>query len=251
MRSVVKLLNESDLIRPQIINLPTYNEGNIIARTAFFVRFLAKYIYILGNKNIKLVHIHSASKGSLFRKSIVLFVAKLFRKKVIFQIHDGRIKYHYDNCPSFVKKFMSTILNYADMIIALSAQAGSDISKMCSNRNIRILNNPIIIIEENFQKNNNSPDNEVNVIYLGYLTKEKGIFDIIKSAELLENKNIKITLYGNHGIKEVQDLVNSKKLNEKVKINGWISGNGKEKVLQEADILLLPSYFEGMPDLYS
>jgi hypothetical protein len=81
--TVINMLNKSDLISSKIINLVTYRGDNIVIRILSYLDFLVNYIYILAtNKHIKLIHIHSASKGSFARKSIALLIGKLFNKKV-------------------------------------------------------------------------------------------------------------------------------------------------------------------------
>jgi len=243
MSSVIKLYSESGLLGKNVIYLSSYKDGSIIFKIGFFGIFLIKYIFLLlTDKKIKLVHIHTATKGSFFRKSIALLIAKLFNKKVLLHIHAAEFNIFYDRSPFFVKQFITTILDKSDVIIALSNQWKTDIREKTKNANIIVLYNPTVIKEIHHNENK-----KVKVLFMGRLGKRKGTYDIIEAAKYLKNQDIEINLYGDGEIKEFERLVVDNNLQEKVKINGWISGGKKDEVFQSADIYVLPSYNEGLP----
>ena len=83
-----------------------------------FLRAVGFFLYCLVVKKIKIVHIHSASWNSFFRKSCFLMIAKLFRKKVVFHIHSGDFfDKFFVSYPLFCKK----ILGWADSVIVVSS----------------------------------------------------------------------------------------------------------------------------------
>ena len=82
---------------------------------------------------------------------------------------------------------------------------------------------------------------------MGRLEKRKGIYDIIEAAKYIKNPDVIINLYGDGNPEEFQKLVMDNNLQEKVQIKGWISGDKKNEIFQASDVLILPSYSEGLP----
>ena len=240
--SVIKFYFKSGL-SDEAFFLPSYTDGNIVHKILFFSVFLIKYLFILVTaKNISIVHIKSSQNGSFIRKSIVLFIAKFFGKKTIFHIHGGEFDLFYWKSPHFIKKIITNVLDKSDLILVLSEQWKKIILKMSSNNNIKILYNPTIIKESV-----SSCSEEVNTLFMGRIGTRKGAYDIIEAAKSLQNNNIKIMLYGDGEIEQVQKLIDKNNLNNKIKIGGWIKGDDIDKAYNKADIFILPSYNEGLP----
>jgi len=118
--SVIKLYKNNGL---NVNNLSSYKDGNIFIKLSFYFIFLIKYFFILTfDKNIKIVHIHTASRGSFLRKSLALKIAKLFAKKVILHIHGAEFSMFYDESSDRIKKTITNTLNESDLILVLSNQ---------------------------------------------------------------------------------------------------------------------------------
>lgn len=242
MASVVKEYMENGLSEEATF-LSSYKGGSTTDKLVYFGKFLTQYIdALIINPDIKIIHIHSSHRGSFVRKSIAAYIAKLFHKKVIFHLHGSNFNEFYESLPGPARRLVSIVLDRCDLIIALSKQWQSDIAKKCSNKNIKILYNPIKIKEIN-----NKNDQIINVLFMGRIGKRKGAYDIIDAAKYIQNPNIRINLYGDGEVEQVKELVNKHDLGNIINIKGWISGNQIEVALKEADICILPSYNEGLP----
>jgi len=245
--SVIKLYLKSEL-KNRIKFISSYTDGNIFLTMYNFLFFLIKFSWnLLFNHKIKIVHAHSASKGSFIRKAIVLCISKFFNKKVILHIHGAGFNVFYDNSNIFMKNFISIILDKADVILVLSEQWKSDISKKCTNKNIVVLYNPIIIKNNYSDKN---IQNGVEIVSLGRIGKRKGSYDIIKAAKILKARcinNVKIKLFGDGEVEKAQKIINENGLEYIISVSNWISYEEKDNVLKNSHIYLLPSYHEGLP----
>lgn len=243
MQTVINLYCESEILKNKILTLSSYKDGSIMSNLIFFGKFLVKYINsLLKYRSIKIVHIHTASKGSFLRKSISAIIAKLFNKKVILHIHSGEFLSFYNKSPRFLKRYIKGVLDKCDVVITLNNNLNTSISKKCSNNNIQVLYNPTILKYIPVRKSNIT-----KVLFLGLMGKNKGVYDIIEAARYIQSDSIQFHLYGNGEVLKVRELVNEYNLKNKVIVHGWISGNDKEKILQESDIFILPSYSEGLP----
>jgi glycosyltransferase involved in cell wall biosynthesis len=85
----------------------------------------------------------------------------------------------------------------------------------------------------------------LRVIFVGRLEREKGPLNVLKVAEKLRDVDFTIIGYGSQGDLMTQ-IIEEKKLSN-VKMLGVVSHSEMSKVYQNADVLILPSYSEGMP----
>lgn len=238
--SVIKLYNDYGL---DVVNLSSFKDGNAFTKLIVFAVFFVKYIFVLiTTGNIQLIHIQGSSKGSVFRKHIAIKIAKFFHKKVIYHIHGAEFDLYYEKSSNLIKKIMANSLNESDLIIVLSKEWENKISNICSNKNIRILYNPTVI-----KKINHIESQQVRFLLMGRLEKRKGIYDIIEAAKYIQRPDVIINLYGDGNLEEFQKLIIDNNLQEKIQIKGWISGDQKDEVFQASDVLILPSYNEGLP----
>lgn len=223
--------------------LASYKSDNIFIMFFVLACFLIKYFWILlTNKNLKLVHIHSASKGSFYRKYFVFKLAKLFGKKVIYHIHCPVFGEIYDESSNFIKKRIEKVLNNSDLIIVLSQYGKTEISRICNNHNIKILYNPCVI--KDFTK---IATEKFNVLFMGRIGPRKGVYDIIEGAKLITNPDIEIILYGDGKLKTFENLIKENNLQDKIKLYGWISADKKDEAYRSTDIYILPSFEEALP----
>lgn len=226
--SVIKTYYDSNL--EDVAYLSSYKSKNSLGE---FIVFWFKFFGILiNNKNLKTVHIHTSSKGSFLRKSMIMKVAKFFGKKTIMHLHGSEFKVFYDKSPQIVKNLIKKIFDETDCIIVLSKQWKEIISNYTDNKNIQIVYNPIKIHQQNLLE-------KPIFLFMGRLGKRKGVFDIFEAGKSV-NDEATIDLYGDGEI-------DKSLAPENVKIHTWVSGEEKEKIFKNAGVLLLPSYNEGLP----
>ncbi|OGH96375.1 MAG: hypothetical protein A2104_04775 [Candidatus Melainabacteria bacterium GWF2_32_7] len=238
--SVIKLYQGSF---DDVMFLSSCKNGNIICKILFFGYFLLKYLLILfKNKSLRIIHIHVSTGASFFRKSIVVNIAKLLNKKVIFNIHPARFNEFYENSHPLIKTHIKNILDKSDLILILSEKIKIDLMNICPDGNFKVLYNPITIKELKIKTSK-----DIKALFLGKLCRNKGVYDIIEAAKQVKSDNIKIYLYGDGDYKHFQKLIESNNLQDKMFISGWISGDKKEKIIETSDIFVLPSYTEGLP----
>lgn len=237
--SVINMYKNAEL---NAIYMASYTRNDILWQLFIYTRFMLEYIFTLcTNFNIKIVHIHSASYGSFLRKQFALNMAKLFGKKVIFHIHGAEFELFYNKSSKAVKSLITSTLNKADVVIVLSKQWKETISKISSNINIVILYNPAVIKELK-----HIPSDSTRFLFMGRIEKRKGVYEIIEGGKYLDD-NILVNLYGDGNTTEFERLIKEGNLEHKIKIRGWISGEQKDEVYYNSDVLLLPSFNEGLP----
>ncbi len=93
----------------------------------------------------------------------------------------------------------------------------------------------------------------LNVLYMGYLGRNKGTFELVEAAKKIADKGLPVffDLVGEDlqpGDKEqIKQMVAQAGLEETVRVHPPASGAEKIEFFRKADILAYPSYSEGMP----
>lgn len=93
------------------------------------------------------------------------------------------------------------------------------------------------------------PDNS-RIVCVGRLSKEKGQLLLLDAARILDGRGIafELVLAGDGDMrKELELLISQYKLQEKVRITGWISSAQVRNEILSARALILPSFSEGLP----
>lgn len=93
----------------------------------------------------------------------------------------------------------------------------------------------------------NSP---VRLLFLGWLERDKGVFELIEACRRLaagHEFTLDIAGEGNSSA-AARALVVRHELTEVIRFRGWLLGEQLRQALAEADVLVLPSWAEGLPN---
>lgn len=226
------------------------SENKIVIVFKFLKSLVELPIVFIKDRNIQIVHIHGAAKGSFFRKYIIFFLSKyIFGKKVIFHCHGSEMEKFYLKSPQIVRKMMSNFFNNVDLVICLSNSWALFFKHNFTPRKLVVLEN---IVEEALDKSikDHQIDKPIHFLFLGAVGNRKGIFDLLEVIAQHKQEfsgKIKLIIGGNGEIKRLKDFIEYNKLSELVIYKGWVSGDQKNKLFQDADVYILPSYNEGLP----
>ena len=240
---IAVVLNSYSRIFPVFNIIVNSNGINAIANILQLLYSLFVITFkLLFYRSIKIVHIHTASYNSFKRSTLFITLTKLFKRKVVIHIHGGGFKEYYEKNKAFVHRNLSK----CDIIIALT-EYWRIYFKGLGFDNVVIV--PNIVDAPVVQKNMND-DGKTHILYLGMITKAKGIYDLLdvvnKYKTALENKII-LHIGGNGETSTLQSIIKENGLSQIVKFEGWVSGEKKVELLNNADVFILPSYTEGLP----
>lgn len=194
------------------------------------------------DKDIRFVHIHTASYNSFKRSTLYIRQAKRNGKRVIAHIHGGGFREFRQTCPKFVDKY----LKQCDAVVALSENWREYFEKEVGLTNVYVVNN--IIDKPKIQEI--KKDGRFHLLFLGLITEAKGIFDlldVIAEHKSGWNDNVVLHIGGNGNVEQLQKVIKEAGIENIVKYEGWVSGEKKSMLLNLADAFILPSYAEGVP----
>lgn len=239
IKSILKLDFENEL---KISSVATTKEDSRI------LTFIKSIFIIIGKyikRDIDIAHIHMASKGSFYRKSIITLISKFLKIPVIIHVHGACFKEFYAGMNGLMKKYCKYVFDSADNIVVLTDSWRSFFSEITDEDKINIVSN-FVFVPESIEENKKEDIEVKNILFMGRLGKRKGTFDLINAIQILVNRteNFKLILAGDGEIEKCKAMVKEKKLDKFIDIVGWINNEEKEEYLKKGDILVLPSYFE-------
>lgn len=220
--------------------------GNLVC----FAGTMAKLCWqLLRNRRIRIIHIHGASKSSFYRKYCVFLVAKyLFGKMVIYHAHGGKFHLFYENGSPRVRKNIRHFMTSADYVICLSRQWKNFFIHSFGIKSLSIINNPVPVQAPPYPAA--ADGRRLSLLFLGKIGDNKGIFDLLDvlaaNRELYQHA-IKLRVGGNGEVNRLKDYIITRQLTGMVEYAGWVEGDLKTHLLSSCDVLLLPSYNEGLP----
>lgn len=208
---------------------------------------MIRFIIILFTSRVDTVMAFCSSGYSFREKGAMIKIAKAFGKKTILAPRSGFLIDDIENSPSF-RTSVNSVFNSADHIICQGNFWQSYFSshfQLSADKTILIHN----WIDQKAIKRRPNNFNGLTILFLGWIEKNKGIYEIIDAADQLRDKNVQWIIGGNgKEFDEVKELVSSKDLHDKVKLKGWVLNEAKEDLLSSCDIFIIPSHREGLPN---
>lgn len=222
----------------------TATGGSKIKRIGKMLDGYCKVIKILASKKIDIVHIHMAEKGSVYRKGVVICLAKLFGAKVIVQMHAGPILAWYEKLSKRKQVMVAKIFSSADRMLVLGEYWKKQMATIIHADKIEILYNGAECPRENPYNTNGK-----YILYMGLLKKTKGTYDLIDAIKLIDNElsqDIKVYLCGVDENGETARYVAKQGLQNRIVMPGWINKSTRLELFKNTQICALPSYFEAL-----
>lgn len=229
--------------------LVTHRFNSKLINSLWFPICIVELLLILiKDRDIKILHIHGASKGSFYRKYILYAFARTFsNKKIIYHIHGGGFRDFYLGSSKFIQRRIRYVINTADMVICLSEKWKHFYSSAFRPKQIRILNNMILPPLNTERK---PSGDKFRLLFLGLIGDNKGIFDLIKiiakNRRQFEDK-LELVIAGNGEVDRLTNTILKWKMQSIVQFKGWANEEKKEELFRSSDAFILPSYKEGLP----
>ena len=161
-----------------IIHCPTHIDASKKKVAIYFLFAYIRLLFVLLTKKIGVAHLHTAERGSFFRKAIIVRTMKLFGVKVIMHHHAAEFEDFYAKLSDDKKEFVNKTLEMADINVVLSNLLVPMIKDKAPNARVEVLYNAVNTYDER-------PYNESakNILFLGRLGERKGTYDLPRAIK--------------------------------------------------------------------
>lgn len=227
--------------------LSTYEGPGVVRQLRVFGAALFRLFRALLLRKLDLVHLHSASRGSFFRKSLLAALCRAFGVPYLFHLHSGEFLRDYmEAWPSWKCWWARRTLTSASRVVVLSKSWQTAIAAQFKQARCEVVLNPVEVPGQLPEKAGRRHE----MLFLGRITDKKGAFDLLHAlpAALARWPDLRVTMAGPGDIERAQRLVSQLGLPAGVvDFPGWIDGERKRQALERAGTFVLPSHFEGVP----
>ena len=187
-----------------------------------------------------IVHVHLAADASLIRKLPIVWFAAKMKKPVILHFHIASTESLFVRSSSWV---LSALRSHATLVIALSSSWKTEFEQRWPEIPTTVLPNPVSC------SGNGATRKSGTILFLGKLESRKGYVLLLEAlpAILREFPTAQLWIAGHGEIEKGKALARKLGVDSSVRFLGWVSGFEKQRILEEAEILCLPSFAEGVP----
>jgi glycosyltransferase involved in cell wall biosynthesis len=244
MAAVVRGLLASGLSeRYALQSITTHTAGSAWRRLATALTGSAMLVVWCARHPEGLVHVHAAVRGSLYRKALVILIARALRRPVLVQVHagPGDIEAFAARLDSVSHGFLRAALSRAQSVVSVSDASARVIAEVFDLSAVGVIPNA-------------APPGPANMslaradaaVYLGgFEDPAKGGIDLLRALPALLDAapRLHIVLAGPGD----PPAGLTGQFGERVSWRGWLDSDEKARTLGEAGIVLMPSRSEGLP----
>lgn len=199
-----------------------------------------------------LVHLNtSLVVGAFWRDALYMIVARLHGTRVLYQVHGGSLPGVFFGPSRLFKALLRRILALPHAIVVLAQSELAAYRDFIPKQRVVLIPNAIDCAPYlALQRQPRAAGDPLELIFLGRLAREKGLYELLQGLAIVRNENIavRLTIVGS-GAEEAQlrRAVAELELEDAVSFAGAMFGAAKLQLLGAADVLMLPSYSEGLP----
>jgi len=208
---------------------------------------------------VDLVHVKTSSGINFYQNSLYALVAQMSGFQVLLQIHCGKFETFYENSGTFAKAWIRGCLGRANRVAVLSRIWQHKIGCIAPQAKITIVPNGLAeaeiatLSEDRYRVT-------TQVLFLGTgdeeLDLEKGLADLVAVIPEVtaSDSRVRWVLAGLGNPRGVEQALRKQFLatgasGNAVRCMGIVTGEERIALLQQSGVLVLPSYFENLPNI--
>jgi glycosyltransferase involved in cell wall biosynthesis len=213
-----------------------------------FIAAMLRVIFARLRGHVDLLHVHMACYGSAVRKPVLVLVALAIGLPTIMHIHGSDFDDYVRALAPWRRRMLVWVLRRCARVVVIGNHWREFVVGELGlhPRRVVLIHNGAPAAARVTAKVSGQPP---HLLMLGELGSRKGTPELISALALPELRRSEwtATLAGNGPVNQVRADVASLGLSERIHVPGWQRADQVRELLQAADILLLPSYDEGLP----
>ena len=227
------------------------DEGVIgkLLRLAVSPFFLAASIVF---RHVAIVHINtSLNRKAYWRDLVYLFIAKALGARILYQVHGGALPRKFFAGSPLLTSLLRWTLRVPDVVVVLAQVELRAYREFVPDQEVVALPNgidcrpysgvPTVLSDHS---------HPLQLVYIGRVAREKGLYETLQGLRLAHELGVDARLViAGTGAEEprLRRYAQALGIGARVCFVGPVFGNDKVKLLSGADVMVLPSYSEGLP----
>jgi glycosyltransferase involved in cell wall biosynthesis len=214
----------------------------------FFFQLKISFYFLKFNKNVDVWFFFLG--GEIY--ILPMMLTRLLNKPVFCILtSSASLMLSHDRYLFFINYLAKTGYFFANKILIYSP-------RLISEWNLEPYRNKIMIAHEHFldleafKIMTPLSDRPPLIGYIGRLSAEKGVQHFLKALPIIFNdrNDLRVLIVGDGHLKEsIETTINEEKISNRVELTGWISHTELPEFLNQLQLLVLPSFTEGLPNI--
>lgn len=245
--SVIRIYRSRGLFaRWPVTYVATHVDGGRARKLLKAVSAWSRFAARLLRSNDFLLHVHSASRASFWRKTAFILPAAWSGAVVILHLHGAEfMQFYHDESGPLTKRVIRYVLGRCTLIIVLSESWRHAISEITTGR-IEVIANPALPLRGDLAATPRQPE---TLLFLGRLGRRKGIHVLLQALVSVTKRYpaVRLLCGGDGDLDGVREAASRLGIADHVEVLGWVDEARRAQLLAQASIYILPSFAEGLP----
>jgi glycosyltransferase involved in cell wall biosynthesis len=226
--------------------LDTRGAGHIALSVWQFARVLGVIAALSGKGPV--LHVHVAGRGSTIRKIIVVRFARWLHLPTVLHLHDYNYRESLAKFPAFIQRAVVSMFRNSDQVVVLGEgdRELAETELKVDPQRLSVVSNAV---PASPPRQRPKTGGAIKILFSGNPSRRKGLHDLIAalSSSALRDRRWELTVAGGgNEIGTFREMAQTAGLSDLITFTGWIGRDQIDHLLEGADILVLPSYAEGM-----
>jgi glycosyltransferase involved in cell wall biosynthesis len=191
-------------------------------------------------------HLHVASRGSTWRKVVVAAVWRLRRRPYVIHLHGAGYAGFLDATSDRGRSVVRWLFRGAAFVVVL----GESWARLVIER-LAVPADRVRVIHNGVAGSSSKPPRSApggHAVFLGEVGRRKGVPDLLHAFATIDTADVRLTVAGPPGEPEVvQEVREAARSDSRIRYQESLPREQAQTLLREADVLVLPSYAEGLP----
>lgn len=227
--------------------VPTNVDGSALAKALRALLAWARCALVMALGGVDLVHVHTSSYASFWRKSPILATALILRRPLIVSLHGGGFREFYAARGALGRAWIRLVMRRARRFVVLTSSWQKWVEEVEPSARVCVIPNPVPeLAAQTPMLFSPTPV----ALFLGRVEREKGVDVLIEAIAFARRRgaNWCLVCAGTGHIERMRLYAKELGLLESdVRFVGWVDGEAKRQLLENCSVLVLPSLIENMP----
>ena len=233
----------------QLRPLDTRGGGSAVASSWVLLTALGKLVRGRVTGRLAGVHVNMAERLSLVRKSVIVVACRALGIPVVLHLHAAQLHHFYRALPLPLQRLTRWVFSLPASVVVLGAAARRFVIEelYVPAQRVEIIINGVP--RPTLPRQAPADGAPRRVLFLGNLSERKGVSDLLNALALpdFDASRLQVMLAGGGDIAGYQAKAAALGLADRVTFEGWCDQQKVAQLMAQADVLVLPSYDEGLP----
>jgi glycosyltransferase involved in cell wall biosynthesis len=235
--------------RWSVVHVATHEDGSAARKVLRFLLGAAQVLLRLALRPPRLVHIHTSTRGSFVRKSLLARAAVARGVPVVLHVHGGAFDSYHDRAPRPLRRWIRSTLEAVDLVVALGPSWAAVLERIAPAARVVVV--PNAVEPGPAPTRDGRRPGPTTVLFLGQVSALKNVPLLVEAWAKVRtdlHTPARLVVAGDgDDLERVTATVARHGLGAGVELRGWVPPAEVGDLLDEADVLVLASKWEGQP----